>query len=115
MVYILLFTIITSQLKPKKDMCVSDRPTDSEILQPTLTFCMPEKKIDRQIRKFVSVSVFVSDFNNRRLTVAILTLSDKRLTETDLLKTGFLFEVSSFPCTFDRCLEPNTLYCMPNN
>jgi hypothetical protein len=49
------------------------------------------------------------------LTVEILTLSDKRLTETDLLKTGFLFEVSSFPCTFDRCLEPNTLYCMPNN
>jgi hypothetical protein len=23
-----------------------------------------------------------------------------------LLKTGFLFEFSSFPCTFDRCLEP---------
>jgi len=37
------------------------------------------------------------------LTVAILTLSDKRLIETDLLKTGFLFEFSSFPCTFDRC------------
>jgi hypothetical protein len=35
--------------------------------------------------------VFVSDFNNRRLTVAILTLSDKRLIETDLLKIGFLF------------------------
>ena len=33
-------------------------------------------------------------------------LSDKRLIETDLLKTGFLFEFSSFPCTFDRCLEP---------
>ena len=29
-----------------------------------------------------------------------------RLIETDLLKTGFLFEFSSFPCTFDRCLEP---------
>jgi hypothetical protein len=28
--------------------------------------------------------VFVSDFNNRRLTVAILTLSDKRLIEMDL-------------------------------
>jgi hypothetical protein len=40
------------------------------------------------------------------LTVAILTLSDKRLIETDLLKTDFLFEFSSFPCTFDRCLEP---------
>ena len=50
--------------------------------------------------------MFVSDFNNRRLTVAILTLSDKRLIETDLLKIGFLFEFSSFPCTFDRCLEP---------
>jgi hypothetical protein len=37
-----------------------------------------------------------SDFNNRRLTVAILTLSDKPLIETDLLKTGFLFEFSSF-------------------
>jgi hypothetical protein len=33
---------------------------------------------------------------------AILTLSDKRLIETYLLKTGF----SSFPCTYDRCLEP---------
>jgi hypothetical protein len=32
------------------------------------------------------------------LTVAILTLSGKRLIETDLLKTGFLFEFSSFPC-----------------
>jgi hypothetical protein len=51
------------------------------------------------------VSMFVSDFNNRRLTVATLTLSDKRLIETDLLKTGFLFEFSSFPCTFDRCLD----------
>jgi hypothetical protein len=38
--------------------------------------------------------------------LAILTLSDERLIETDLLKTGFLFEFSSFPCTFDRCLEP---------
>ena len=50
--------------------------------------------------------MFVSDFNNRRLTVVILTLSDKCLIEMDLLKTGFLFEFSSFPCTFDRCLEP---------
>jgi hypothetical protein len=40
------------------------------------------------------------------LTVAILTISDQRFIETDLLKTGFLFEFSSFPCTFDRCLEP---------
>jgi hypothetical protein len=53
---------------------------------------MPKKIIDRQNPKFVSVS----DFNNRCLTVAILTLSDKRLIETDLLKTGFLFEFSSF-------------------
>ena len=44
-------------------------------------------------------SISVSDFNNRRLTVAILTISDKRLIETDLLKTGFLFEFSSCPCT----------------
>jgi hypothetical protein len=43
---------------------------------------------------------------NRGLTVAILTLSDERLIETDFLKTCFLFEFSSFPCTFDRCLEP---------
>ena len=55
-----------------------------------------------KIRKFVSVSVLFSEFNNRCLTVAILTLSDKHLIETDLLKTGF----SSFPCTFDRCLKP---------
>jgi hypothetical protein len=41
-----------------------------------------------KIRKFVSVSVLFSDFNNRCLTVAILTLSDKHLIETDLLKTG---------------------------
>jgi hypothetical protein len=26
--------------------------------------------------------------------------------KTDFLKTCFLFEFSSFPCTFDRCLEP---------
>ena len=45
---------------------------------------------------------FVYEINNRRLTVAILTLSDKCLIEMDLLlKTGFLFEFSSFPCTFD--------------
>jgi hypothetical protein len=43
----------------------------------------------------------VSDFNNRCLTVAILTLSYKHLIETDLLKTGFLFEFSSFLSTFD--------------
>jgi hypothetical protein len=41
------------------------------------------------------ISVFVSDFNNKR-TVAILTLFDERLIEMDLLKTGFLFEFSSF-------------------
>jgi hypothetical protein len=80
-------------------MCVSDRPQH---------FVYKKKKIDK-IRKFVS------DFNNRRLTVAILTLSDIRLIETDLLKTGFLFEFYSFPCTFDRCLKPKTLYCMSNN
>ena len=83
--------------RPTK-VCVSNRPTDPKILPPTLTFFMPQKITDRQI---VSVSVFVSDFKNRRLTVAILTLSDKRLIETDSLKTGFLFEFSSFPCTFD--------------
>ena len=69
--------------RPKK-ICVSDRPT------------LRKKQIGK-IRKFVSVSVFVSEFNNRCLTVAILT------------------EFSSFPCTFDRCLEPKTLYCMSNN
>ena len=26
-----------------------------------------------------------------------------------------LQQFSSFPCTFDRCLEPKTLYCMSNN
>ena len=77
--------------------------------------------------------MLVSNFNNRRLTVAILTLSDKRLIETDLLKTGFLFEFSSFPCTFDLMFQHHnysgveikngeytqvitkTLYCMSNN
>jgi hypothetical protein len=34
-----------------------------------------------------------------------LTLFDKRLIDTDLLKTGFLFEFSSFSCTFDRCFS----------
>ena len=26
-----------------------------------------------------------------------------------------LQQFSSFPCTFDRCMEPKTLYCMSNN
>ena len=70
-------------------MRVSDRPIDPNILPPILT-----------------VSVFVSDFNNRCLIVTILTLSDKCLIETDLLKIGFLFEFSfAFPCTFERCLD----------
>jgi len=25
------------------------------------------------------------------------------------------FRLQQFPCTFDRCLEPKTLYCMSNN
>ena len=85
-----------SRTQAKKKMCVSDRPTDPKILPPILTFIYSKKKQTFKIRKFVSVS----DFNNRHLTVAILTLSDKRLIETDLLKTSFLFEFSSFPCTF---------------
>jgi hypothetical protein len=38
------------KLGKKKNMCVSDRPTDPKILPPTLTFFMPKKnkKIDRQ-------------------------------------------------------------------
>ena len=89
-----------SQIKAKKkNMCVSDRPTNPNIFYA-------KKKIDRQNPEIRLRFVFVSDFNTRRLTVAILTLSDKRLIEADLLKTGFLFEFSSFPCTFDRCLEP---------
>jgi hypothetical protein len=49
----------------KKYMCVSDRPTAPKILPPTLTFFMPKKKKKiGKIQKFVSVSVFVSDFNN---------------------------------------------------
>ena len=35
-------------LDQKKNMCVSDRPTDPKILPPTLTFFMPKKIIDRQ-------------------------------------------------------------------
>ena len=78
----------------KENMCVSDRPT--------LTFFMPKKIIDRQNPEIRLFLCFVYEINNRPLTVAILTLSDKRLIEMDLLlKTGFLFEFSSFPCTFD--------------
>ena len=53
-------------MRPNKNMCVSDRPTDPKILPPTLTFFFyaKKKKIDRQNPKFVSVSVLVSDFNN---------------------------------------------------
>ena len=51
-------------------MCVSDQPTDPKILPSTLTFFIPPKKKKKKkigkIRKFVSVS----EFNNRRLTVA---------------------------------------------
>ena len=87
-------------IRPKKNMCVSDRPTDPKF------FYAKKNKIGK-IRKFVSVSVFVSDFNNRRLTVAILMLPDKQLIETDLLKTGFLFEYTQ--------VITKTLYCMSNN
>jgi hypothetical protein len=59
--------------------------------RPTLTFLIPPKKKIGKIGKFACIFMFVSDFNNRRLTVAILTLSDKRLIAMDLLKTGFLF------------------------
>ena len=32
------------------------------------------------------------------------------------IRLRFRFQqFSSFPCTFDRCLEPKTLYCMSNN
>jgi hypothetical protein len=31
-------------LRPKKNVCVSDRPTNPKILQPTLTFFMPKRK-----------------------------------------------------------------------
>ena len=99
---------------PSKKIYVSDRPTNPKILPPTLPFFMP-KKIDRKNPEIRLRFRVFSDFNNRRLTVAILTLSDKPLIETDLLKTCFLFEFSSFSYTFDRCLEPKTLYCMSNN
>ena len=65
----------------KKNMCVSGRPTDPKILQSSLTFFMPKKKIDRQ---------------NPEIRFR-------------------LQQFSSFSCTFDRCLEPKTLYCMSNN
>jgi hypothetical protein len=69
-------------LGPKKYICMF--PID-----PNIFYSKKEKRKKKKIgiiQKFVSVS----DFNNRSLTVAILTLSDKRLIETDLLKTGFL-------------------------
>ena len=84
---IIFLSIVFSMEKKKKKKI---GPTDPSIFYA-------KKKDIGKIRKFISVSVFVSEFNNRRLTVAILT------------------EFSSFPCTFDRCLEPKTLYCMSNN
>jgi len=72
-------------LGQKKRICVF--PTDPKILPPTLTFFMPKKKIDRQNREI-----------RPRFRVCFR-----------------LQQFSSFPCTFDRCLEPKTLYCMSNN
>jgi hypothetical protein len=62
-------------------MCVSDRPTDPKILPPALTFFMPKKIIDRQNPEICLR--FRVCFRLQQLT-----LSDKRLIETDLLKTG---------------------------
>jgi hypothetical protein len=70
---------------------IDDPNTKFVCFRSTLTFNMPKKIIDRLNPEIRLRFVFVSDFNNRRLTVAILMLSDKRLIETDLLKTGFLF------------------------
>ena len=90
-------------IRQKKKKCVF--PIDPKILPLTLTFFMPKKK-NRSVKSGNSSPfpcLFQTSTIDGRLTVAILTLSDKRLIETDLLKTGFLFEFSSFPCTFDRC------------
>ena len=70
-----------------KNMCISGRPIDPKILPPTLTFFMPKKKIDWQNPEI-------------RLRFRVCFR---------------LQQFSSFPCTFDRCLEPKTLYCMSNN
>ena len=44
-----MYLIQSYVIRPnKKNMCVSDRPTDLKILPPTLTFFMPKKIIDRQ-------------------------------------------------------------------
>jgi hypothetical protein len=43
---------------------------------------------------------FCRTFATVRRTFGMTALSDNHLIETDLLKTGFLFEFSSFPCTF---------------
>ena len=70
----------------KKNRCISDRPTGPNILLPTLTFFMP-KKTDRQNPEI-------------RLRFRVCFR---------------LQQFSSFPYTFDRYLEPKTLYCMSNN
>ena len=69
-------------------MCVSDRPTDPKILPPILTFFMPKKK--KKKKKI--------DRQNPEIRLRFR-----------------LQQFSLFPCTFDRCLEPKTLYCMSNN
>ena len=77
--------VFNMHLRPKKNICVF--PIDPKILQPTLTFFMPKKNIDRQNPEI-----------HLRFCVCFQ-----------------LQQFSSFPCTFDRCLEPKTLSCMSNN
>ena len=71
----------------KINMCVSGRPTDPKISPSTPAFFMPKEKIDWQNPEI-------------RLRFRVRFR---------------LQQFSSFPCTFDRCLEPETLYCMSNN
>jgi hypothetical protein len=63
-------------IRPKK-ICVF--PID----RLTLTFFMPTNIIDRQNPEIRLRFRICFRLNNRRLTIAILMLSDKRLIETD--------------------------------
>jgi hypothetical protein len=75
-----LLIIYRNIMRPNKNTCVSDRPTDPNIFYA-------KKKIDRQ---------------NPEIHLRFRACF-------------WLQQFSSFPCTFDRCLEPKTLYCMSNN
>ena len=93
-------------LRPRKKICVSDRPTDLKILLLTLTFFMPKKKSISKIRKFVSVSVFVSD-----LTIFFISLYIWSMFGTSIISG---VEMKNGDLEYTQVIT-RTLYCMSNN